>query len=61
MMITFETQADFEAAVLQVVIDKLDIKVFARGYPFMTGVEVALANVADVYGGVLISGSDAVA
>jgi hypothetical protein len=60
-MITFETKQDFENAVLQVIIDKLDIKVFARGYPFMTGVEVALANVADVYGGVLISGSDAVA
>jgi hypothetical protein len=60
-MITFESQKEFEAAVLQVIIDKLDIKVFARGYPFMTGVEVALANVADVYGGVLISGSDAVA
>jgi hypothetical protein len=39
-MITFETQEDFENAVLQVIIDKLDIKVFARGYPFMTGVEV---------------------
>jgi hypothetical protein len=59
-MITFETQQDFENAVLQAIVDKLDIKVFARGYPFMTGVEVALANTEDRYG-VLISGSDAVA
>lgn len=61
-MITFETQEDFEAAVLQVIIDKLELKVFASGGPFMTGVEVALAHVYDRNtGGVLICGSDAVA
>jgi hypothetical protein len=61
-MITFDTQEDFEAAVLQVIIDKLYIKVVASGHPFMTGVNVGLANVDDIRSGaVLISGSDAVA
>lgn len=61
-MITFETQENFEAAVIQTIIDKLHIKVVADGYPFMTGVHVGIAHVDDRYtGGMLISGSDAVA
>lgn len=60
-MITFETQEEFESAVLQVIIDKLYVKVVARGYPFMTGVDVGIGHVDDRFsGGVLISSSDSV-
>lgn len=59
-MITFNSQEEFEDAVVQAIIDKLDIKVFAKGFPFMTGVEVALVCPEDAHG-VLIAGSDDVA
>ena len=47
-MITFDSQEEFEHAVLQVIIDKLGITVEAKGYPFMTGVLVGLYNTEDL-------------
>lgn len=43
-MITFNTQEEFEDAVIQVVIDRLGIDVRCYGDPFVTRVGVAITN-----------------
>ncbi len=43
-MITFETQEEFEEAVVDAIMNKLRIQVECRGEPFMTGVKVAITN-----------------
>jgi hypothetical protein len=55
-MITFETQEDFENAVIQVVIDRLGINVRCGGDHFVSRVMVALTN---KVGDRLIEGEDA--
>jgi hypothetical protein len=56
-MITFATQKDFDDAVMEVILDKLSLRVITRGYPFVTGVDVAIT---DKQGGTLFDHSDAV-
>ena len=43
-MITFETQEDFESAVMVVIVEKLKLQVYTRGSPFLTNVEVKIGN-----------------
>jgi hypothetical protein len=43
-MITFETQEDFENAVMAVMVEKLCMQVYTRGSPFLTNVEVKIGN-----------------
>jgi len=56
-MITFETQKDFENAVMCVIAEKLGIKVRVRGDHFVNSVEVSLYNTDD-YNGILVESSD---
>ncbi len=59
MPVTFETQEDFEQAVICAIIEHLDLHVNVRGSEFVKGVSVALVNKADRYGS-LLEGSDSV-
>ena len=43
-MITFNTEEEFQEAVLQAIMDKIKIHIECRGDPFVTGVTVALTN-----------------
>ena len=43
-MITFDTQEDFEKAVVYAIMEKLDIEVRCGGDPFVTRVSVAITN-----------------
>lgn len=43
-MITFNSQEEFENAVIQVVIDRLGLDVRCGGDPFVTRVSVAITN-----------------
>lgn len=58
-MITFETHADFEAAVMECILEKISLRVWTKGHPFVTGVEVAVVERES--GSILFSDSDAVA
>lgn len=56
-MITFESEDDFQQAVIQVIIDKLQLGIETRGYPFVTGVKIYIKN---DYGEVLLEEMDSV-
>lgn len=56
-MITFETQKDFEDAVVQAIMERLQLQVRCYGDPFVTQVVV---NITNKSGDVLISDSDGV-
>lgn len=57
-MITFETEEEFQAAVMSVIAEKLGIRVWVGGDHFVTSVEVALIN-NDDSSGVLCDHRDA--
>lgn len=59
-MITFETEEDFQEAVMCVIAEKLGIRVWVSGDHFVTSVEVALVNNNDS-GGTLCDHRDATA
>ena len=58
VMITFETQEDFEDAIVQAIMERLELQVRCYGDPFVARVTV---NITNKSGDVLISDSYAVA
>jgi hypothetical protein len=59
MSITVETQEDFEEAVIQVLLDNINLRVSVRGNEFVKSVKVSLCNNKDYYGS-LIDSEDSV-